>query len=305
LTGSASHPQHRNIMVEQLLSFFATFADAVLDTMRTAIALGIVFTLLSVLFTPCNKGFSWWRRTDLPTDLAYFFVMPLFGRFAVIFFVIVAAGLLQGVGFDNPAELIGVGRGPLASTPFWLQVALYLVIQDLLMYWSHRAFHTARLWRYHAVHHSSEHLDWLSGRRFHPIDFALHSAFPDAVCLMLGISPEVFIFLAPFNVWHSALVHANLNWSFGPFRYVLASPVFHRWHHTDMERGGMKNFAATFPALDLIFGTFYMPNNAMPDNFGVEDKNFPKSFGGQLIYPFINTQPPITNEPHPSPAHVP
>ena len=54
---------------------------------------------------------------------------------------------------------------------------------------------------------------------------------------MLGISPEVFIFLAPFNVWHSALVHANLNWSFGPLKYVLASPVSHRWHHTDMERG--------------------------------------------------------------------
>ena len=28
----------------------------------------------------------------------------------------------------------------------------------------------------------------------------------------------------------------------------------------------------------------------MPDNFGVEDKNFPTSFGGQLIYPFINIQ---------------
>ena len=292
-------------MVEQLLSFFATFTDAVLDIMRTAVALAVVFTLLSLLFTPCNKGLSWWRRTDLPTDLAYFFVMPLFGRFAVIFFVLIAAVLLHGVGFANPAELIGVGRGPLAGMPFWLQAVLYLVIQDVLMYWSHRAFHTARLWRYHAVHHSSVHLDWLSGRRFHPIDFALHSAFPDAVCLMLGISPEVFIFLAPFNVWHSALVHANLNWSFGPFRYVLASPVFHRWHHTDMERGGMKNFAATFPALDLIFGTFYMPKNAMPDNFGVEDKNFPKSFGGQLIYPFINTRPSTANENRPAPAHLP
>ena len=100
-------------------------------------------------------------------------------------------------------------------------------------------------------------------------------------------------------------MHANLNWSFGPFKYVLASPVFHRWHHTDMERGGMKNFAATFPALDLIFGTFYMPKNAMPDNFGVEDKSFPKGFAGQLIYPFINTQPSIANEPSPSPAHLP
>ncbi len=59
-------------MAEPLLSFFSTFADAVLDNLRTAVALGVVFTLLSVLFTPCNKGCSWWRRRDLPTDLAYF-----------------------------------------------------------------------------------------------------------------------------------------------------------------------------------------------------------------------------------------
>ena len=89
-------------MAEQLLSFFSTFADAVLDTMRTAVALGVVFTLLSVLFTPCNKDFSWWRRTDLPTDLAYFFVMPLFGRFAVIFFVLVAAGLCRALASTIP-----------------------------------------------------------------------------------------------------------------------------------------------------------------------------------------------------------
>jgi hypothetical protein len=48
-----------------------------------------------------------------------------------------------------------------------------------------------------------------------------------------------------------------------------------------------------------------MPKNAMPDNFGVEDKSFPKGFAGQLIYPFINTQPSIANEPSPSPAHLP
>ena len=45
-------------------------------------------------------------------------------------------------------------------------------------------------------------------------------------------------FAAFVRVFMSAFVHANLNWTLGPFRYVLASPVFHRWHHTALERGG-------------------------------------------------------------------
>ena len=53
---------------------------------------------------------------------------------------------------------------------------------------------------------------------------------------------------------------------------MLAGPVFHRWHHTAAERGGEKNFASTFPVLDLMFGTFYMPKNALPDAYGVADQ---------------------------------
>jgi sterol desaturase/sphingolipid hydroxylase (fatty acid hydroxylase superfamily) len=81
-------------------------------------------------------------------------------------------------------------------------------------------------------------------------------------------------------------VHANLKWTLGPFRYVIAGPVFHRWHHTRAEQGGEKNFASTFPALDLIFGTFYMPKQTLPEAYGVADKAFPPGFGAQMIYPF-------------------
>jgi sterol desaturase/sphingolipid hydroxylase (fatty acid hydroxylase superfamily) len=106
------------------------------------------------------------------------------------------------------------------------------------------------------------------------------------VLLVAGISPNVLVFLGPFTIAHSAFVHANLNWTLGPFRYVLAGPVFHRWHHTAADRGGEKNFASTFPVLDVIFGTFYMPKEKLPDAYGVNDKAFPPGFGAQMIYPF-------------------
>ena len=85
--------------------------------------------------------------------------------------------------------------------------------------------------------------------------------------------------LGPLTIAHSAFVHANLDWTLGPFKYVIAGPVFHRWHHTAADRGGEKNFAATFPILDVIFGTFYMPAGQLPDNYGIgEDANIRRAF---------------------------
>ena len=100
-------------------------------------------------------------------------------------------------------------------------------------------------------------------------------------------APAAFLILAPFNIFYSAFVHANLNWTLGPSKYVLASPVFHRWHHTHPDEGGSKNFAPTFPVLDIVFGTFYMPKGKLPEHYGVTDKNFPTThFIDQLFYPF-------------------
>ena len=121
------------------------------------------------------------------------------------------------------------------------------------------------------MHHSSEELEWISAARFHPVNIFLGSVIADVVLLLAGISPNVLLVLGPFTIAHSAFVHANLDWTLGPFKYVIAGPVFHRWHHTAADRGGEKNFAATFPVLDVMFGTFYMPAGEMPDNYGIAD----------------------------------
>jgi len=48
--------------------------------------------------------------------------------------------------------------------------------------------------------------------------------------------------------------------SVGPLRAVLASPRFHRWHHTSAKEGRDKNFAGLLPLWDILFGTYYMPD---------------------------------------------
>jgi sterol desaturase/sphingolipid hydroxylase (fatty acid hydroxylase superfamily) len=272
-------------MSEELFALIHSIGVTVFKLVPVTLALGVSFTVLS-LFWSCNPGRPWWRKRQLVTDFCYWIVIPLFARYLRIGLLVMGAALLFGItSADGLVEFYDNGHGPLAQLPLALQAAIFLVGSDVMNYWIHRAFHGRAMWRYHAVHHSSEDLDWLSAARFHPVNIFLGSVATDVVLLLAGISPNVLVFLGPFTIAHSAFVHANLNWTLGPFRYVLASPVFHRWHHTAVEEGGEKNYASTFPILDVLFGTFYMPENKLPDAYGIADRSFPASFGQQMIYP--------------------
>jgi sterol desaturase/sphingolipid hydroxylase (fatty acid hydroxylase superfamily) len=91
--------------------------------------------------------------------------------------------------------------------------------------------------------------------------------------------------VAPFISLYAILIHANLPWDYGPLRYVLASPRFHRWHHTSEAEGRDKNFAGLFPFLDLLFGSFYMPRGRVPVEFGAGDEPVPTGIWRQIAYP--------------------
>ncbi|HEY6257336.1 MAG TPA: sterol desaturase family protein [Xanthobacteraceae bacterium] len=273
-------------MSEEIIALIQSIGATLLRLVPIVIVLGAVFAVLS-FFWACNPGRPWWRKRELVTDICYWFVIPLLARFLRIGLLVVGAALIFGI--TTAGGLIAFyedGHGLLAQLPLAVQAAIFLVGADFTNYWIHRGFHGSAMWRYHAVHHSSEDLDWPSAARFHPVNIFLGSVAADAVLLLAGISPNVLVALGPFTVAHSAFVHANLNWTLGPFRYLLAGPVFHRWHHTAAERGGEKNYAATFPILDVLFGTFYMPKATMPGDYGIADRSFPPSFGEQMLYPF-------------------
>jgi sterol desaturase/sphingolipid hydroxylase (fatty acid hydroxylase superfamily) len=273
-------------MVEEFAAVIHSIGGSLMRAVPMMIAFGAIFAVLT-FFWACNPGRPWWRNRELVTDLCYWFVLPLFARYVRIAFLVIGAAVLFGISNeDDLVTLIENGYGPLAQLPLWLQALVFLVGSDLMIYWIHRTFHRSAMWKYHAVHHSSKDLDWISAARFHPINIIFSGVLPDVVMLLAGVPLNVLVILGPFTVAHSAFVHANLNWTLGPFRYVIASPVFHRWHHTTADEGGEKNFAPTFPVIDLIFGTFYMPKETLPASYGVSDQDFPPGFGAQMIYPF-------------------
>jgi sterol desaturase/sphingolipid hydroxylase (fatty acid hydroxylase superfamily) len=229
----------------------------------------------------------WW--TDLraaATDFVYWFIVPLFLKSCRVGMLVLGIWLVFG-GRD-PSFL------PTRNLPFWAQCVGILLIQDVVLYVIHRLFHTRAGWKYHAIHHSPKVVDWMTMVRFHPINNLMEFALADTIVLLMGFSPEALVTLIPFNTIYSGMVHANLNWTFGPLKYVFASPVFHRWHHTTQEAGLNKNFASTFPILDLMFGTFYMPAGQLPEHFGNGEADFPEGFWGQFLHPFRRkaTPPP-------------
>jgi sterol desaturase/sphingolipid hydroxylase (fatty acid hydroxylase superfamily) len=260
------------------MDWIATFGDFWLETLEWMAGLSIVFALL-VRLMPCNPGMYWWKDLRAAaTDFIYWFIVPLFLRAARTLMLMAGIWLLFGGG---NAQLL-----PVTRLPLWVQCVAILLIQDVLLYWIHRAFHTRMVWKVHAIHHSPTVLDWMSTARFHPLNNLLAFTLADVVVLLIGFTPAALLMLMPFNLIYSAMTHANLNWTFGPLRHVFASPVFHRWHHTTEEEGLDKNFASTFPILDVMFGTFYMPPGKLPRQFGNGDANFPDDFWGQLIHPF-------------------
>jgi len=276
-------------MLEELITLFESMGAAVFKLLPITLSLGLVFAVLS-FFWACNPGRPWWRKRELFTDVCYWILIPLFARYLRIGLLVIGAALLFGItSVDGLVDFYGNGHGPLGRLPLAAQAAFVLLGSDLMNYWIHRAFHRPAMWKYHAVHHSSKELDWLSAARFHPVNIFLGSVAADVVMLLAGIPVNVLVLLGPFTVAHSAFVHANLNWTLGPLRYLLASPIFHRWHHTAAEEGGERNYASTFPILDVLFGTFYMPEHKLPAVYGIPDQSFPAGFGAQMIYPYRRT----------------
>jgi sterol desaturase/sphingolipid hydroxylase (fatty acid hydroxylase superfamily) len=272
--------------MSEILSIITVAGETVLKVVPITLVIALVFTGLS-RWSACNPGQPWWRKREIAVDVIYWFLIPLMARFVRIGLLVMGAALVFDIhGADALIAFYENGHGPLSTMPLWAQIIVFLVASDILLYWIHRGFHRPAMWKYHAVHHSSEELEWISAARFHPVNIFLGTVAVDVALLLAGISPEVMVVVGPFTIAYSAFVHANLNWTLGPFKYVLASPVFHRWHHTAADQGGDMNFASTFPVIDWMFGTFYMPENKLPAAYGVDDKEFPQGLGAQMMYPF-------------------
>ncbi len=253
-----------------------------------ALGLAAFFTIVSRFSSQaCNPGRPWWKSRDLIADTHYLFILPLilpyFSTAVAVVFMLLFWGESTMAQWPH---YMTQGHGILSGLPLYAQGIIYVVGSDFLLYWAHRLFHFDSLWPFHAVHHSAEDVDWTTTYRAHPVDNILRFGVVKLFMLVIGISPEVSLMMVPFDILSAAFVHSNLNWTLGPLKYVIATPVFHRWHHTSVDEGGKKNYSPTFSFWDVFFGTFYMPEGKLPQEYGNSEPNYPKDFIGQMIVPF-------------------
>src|SRR6185437_12233075 len=182
--------------------------------------------------------------------------------------ILVISAATASVGLLIPSSLTAA----VAAQPSWVQVCEIIVIADIGFYFAHRAFHgIPLLWRFHAIHHSIEELDWLAAHRAHSLDQTLTKAASLIPVALLGFQIEAIgIWAAIFHA-HGLLLHANVRIGFGPLRWLIASPQFHHWHHANEQSAYDRNFAGQLSFLDLIFGTVHLPHDSStPDRYGID-----------------------------------
>lgn len=259
------------------------------EACESFVTAALFFTILSLIPQfQCNEQEKWWKNKTVHADLFYFFTGPLFYlilRYLPI--LIVYTFLFMLLQPDQIYAYTLGGMGPLSRLSPLSQGVLYLILSDFLMYWIHRLFHVSILWPIHIIHHAAEDVDWTTSYRFHPLNLAFGSWLVTSMFICLGISSANILWVAYVQSIMSYFVHANLNITFGPFKYIIATPVFHRWHHTGFAEGGDSNYGAVFSFWDVVFGTFYLPVGSPPKNYGIDDYVLEENMFKQLIFPFV------------------
>lgn len=234
--------------------------------------LGLDFFVLNLLlyaavFVPLERLFA--LRADQPifrrrwlVDLAYFFVNSLLIEVLTILTLRPALILFDWARVEPLVATVG-------ALPLVVQVPVLLLVADFTQYWVHRAFHVVpALWRFHAVHHSIEDMDWLAGSRLHLVDVILTRGLTYVPIFVLGFSEPALMAYVFIVAAQATFIHANVRWEFRRLRPFVATPAFHHWHHSAEREAVNRNFAVHTPIWDRLFGTYYLPER-WPGRYGL------------------------------------
>jgi sterol desaturase/sphingolipid hydroxylase (fatty acid hydroxylase superfamily) len=234
------------------------------------------FLLLEYLF-PCNpsqpligKGFlqdAVWFAAAAPTAIL---ILGAASKFLLGF-------------YDHHLAFLTIRSA--VAWPTYLQVIAALTVVEFLWWMSHFVRHKIpTLWVFHAVHHSQKELNVFTEDRVHVVD---------------GLAASVFMFL-PFYIFqvpnlyavaviglyrsiHSRFLHANVKINLGWLGWLVASPQFHRVHHSADPAHADKNFGVVFSIFDYLFGTAHPSRDIYPET-GIDDTRFPTEHNTRISH---------------------
>ncbi len=244
---------------------------------------GLSFLLLSIIFIPLERVYPAHAqqklfRPEWLLDLMFFLGQYFIWSTIVLFCISFLENTL------NQYLLPKCFLTHIWSQAFWVQCIEVIFLSDILIYWAHRLQHqNAFLWRFHKVHHSAKHLDWLASHREHPFDTLYTITIINLPAILLGFPLQTLSFLVLFRGVWAIYIHSNININIGFLKYIIGSPNLHHWHHDqDVHKG---NYANISPLMDLIFGTFY-EKKEFPITYGLKEES-PKYYLGHIIQPLL------------------
>ena len=146
------------------------------------------------------------------------------------------------------------------NLPYWLEVAVGVIVLDLVIYLQHVMFHTVPvLWRLHMMHHADLDFDVTTGLRFHPIEMILSMGIKLSVVVLMGPPAlAVLIFEVLLNAI-SMFNHGNIRLPSSidrKLRLLVVTPDMHRVHHSVTIRETNSNFGFNLPWWDRLLGTY-------------------------------------------------
>ena len=148
----------------------------------------------------------------------------------------------------------------MVALPFWLEVAIAVVVLDLVIYLQHVMVHAVpALWRLHRMHHADLDFDVTTGARFHPFEILLSVALKLGTVMILGPAALAVVIFEVLLNGTSMFNHGNLRLPAGldrALRLLVVTPDMHRVHHSDIAAETNSNFGFNFPWWDRLFGTY-------------------------------------------------
>ncbi|HEX8895805.1 MAG TPA: hypothetical protein VF783_20950 [Terriglobales bacterium] len=82
----------------------------------------------------------------------------------------------------------------------------------------------------------------------------------------------------------------NVGWRFGWLEWIVSTPHFHHWHHTQEDHIN-RNHASMLPIMDVLFGTRHLTQRHWPAKYGIQG-TMSSNMLGQLMDPFMSSAQP-------------
>ena len=201
--------------------------------------------------------------------------------------------------------------GSLAELNVFAAIALFLVCDDMLQYWWHRASHsTPWLYNLHRAHHNARYMSVRLVYRNNVIYYALMpSLWVSGILIWLGLG-WVYAGYIVVKLLVITGAHSDVAWDkplyaikwLSPLMWVvertISTPATHHAHHGRHADDPAVHYKGNYGNLlfvwDMLFGTAKI-TRSYPQSYGVENLA-PASLGQQLLWPIFPEQKPTDQD---------